>query len=346
MNLAIKLIIRKGKYSKDGTHTVFLQYCYTSTKRVLISTGISIPEGYWDKKTCGVLPSLPPEYGDSEFLQNKLNQQRVKAENIVRYAIKRNHTCPMEFLKRNFHLPDCWDLDQKEEDNNNLSVFYQIDRYLEDKTGIIQPPTATVIRTMKKHLLSFQMYIGYKITFDVFGGIFYDQFVRYLTFEIPIMRRARVIRGLKTNTVGKTIKQLKTFIKDRMQRKIIPFVDLNCFKTLEEEVDSVFLNLTELSKIYNLDLLTNPGLTKYRDMFIVGCLTGLRFSDYSRLNRSQLKNGMLHIRQNKTGATVVVPLREDARKILIEKYEMQSIPTSNYINFLKLFADSFVYKII
>lgn len=332
MNSSIKLIIRKGKCSKDGNHTVFLQYCYTSAKRVLISTGISIPQTYWDRNTCSIFISLPTEYGVVEFLQNKLNQQRIKAEKIIRYAIKRNHTCPMEFLKRNFHLPDCWDPDQMEEDNNNLSVFYQIDRYLEDKRGMIQPPTATVIRTMKKHLLSFQTYIGYKITFDSFGGVFYDQFVRYLTFEIPVMRRAIVIKGLKMNTVGKTIKQLKTFLKDRMQRKVIPFVDLSCFKTLEEDVESVFLDWRELSKIYHLNLFENPGLIKYRDMFIVGCLTGFRFSDYSTLNRNQLKNGMLHVRQNKTGATVVVPLREDARKILIEKYKMR-MPRVNMVNF-------------
>lgn len=332
MHISIKLIIRKRKLSKDGTHTVFIQYCYSSVKRVLISTGISIPQTHWDKNTCSILLSLPAEYGSPEFLQDKLNQKRIKAEKIIRYAITRNHTCPMEFLKRNFHLPDCWDLDQMEEDNNNLSVFYQIDRYLEDKRGMILPSTATIIRTMKKHLLSFQTYIGYKITFDIFGGVFYDQLVRYLTNEIPIMRRARVIKGLRTNTVGKTIKQLKTFIKDRIQKKIIPSIDLSCFKTLEEEVDSVYLNLKELSKIHRLDLLSNPGLIKYRDIFIVGCLTGFRFSDYSTLNRNQLKNGMLHVRQNKTGATVVVPLREDARKILVEKYQMQ-MPRVSLTNF-------------
>lgn len=332
MNSTIKWIIRKGKFSKNGKHTIFLQYCYTSVKRVLISTGISILEVHWDKTTGSILSSLPAEYGRAEFLQNKLNQLRSKAEKIIRYAIERNHTCPMEFLKRNFHLPDCWNTDQMEEDNNNLSVFYQIDRYLEDKRGMIRPAIATAIRTMKKHLLSFQSYMGYKIAFETFGGVFYDQFVRYLTFEIPVMRRAVAIKGLKMNTVGKTIKQLKTFLKDRMQRKVIPFVDLGCFKTLEEDVDSVFLDWKELSKIYHLNLFENPGLIKYRDMFIVGCLTGFRFSDYSTLNRNQLKNGMLHVRQNKTGATVVVPLREDARKILIEKYEMR-MPRVSMVNF-------------
>ncbi len=332
MNSLIKLIIKKGKCSKDGNHTVFLQYCYTSTKRVLISTGINLPEVYWDKNACSIISSLPAEYGTVESLQNKLNQQRIKAEKIICYATKRNHTCPMEFLKRNFHLPDCWDVDQMEDDNNNLSVFYQIDRYLEDKRGMIQPATVIVIRTMKRHLSCFQTYIGYKVTFDSFDGRFYDQFVRYLTFEIPVMRRSRVIKGLKMNTVGKTIKQLKTFLKDRIQKKIVPFIDLSCFKTLEEDVDSIFLDWKELSKIFHLDLFENPGLIKYRDIFIVGCLTGFRFSDYSTLNRSQLKNGMLHVRQNKTGGTVVVPLREDVRKILIEKYEMR-MPRVSMVNF-------------
>lgn len=332
MNLSVKLIIRKAKCSKDGKHTVFLQYCYTSVKRVVISTGISVPQEYWDKVACSICKSLPSKFGKAESLQNELNRQLSKAEKIIKYAIKHKHTCPMSFLKRNFRLPDCWDLDQLEEENNALSVFYQIDRYLEDKKCMVSPATITVIKTMKKHLLSFQEYIGYKITFDSFDMVLYEQFVRYLTFEIPIMRRAKVIRGLKMNTVGKTIKQLKAFIKDRIRKKIIPSIDLSYFKCPEEDVEAIFLDWNELSKIYHLDLSQHPALVKYRDLFIVGCLTGFRFSDYSTLNRNQLKEGMLHVRQNKTGATVVVPLREDVRKILIDKYNMR-MPRVSMVNF-------------
>jgi len=145
--------------------------------------------------------------------------QRAKAEKIIRYAIKRKQSCPMQFLKRSFRLPDCWDLEQLEDDSNDLSIFYQIDRYLKDKTGMVSPATLTVIRTMKKHLLSFQDYIGCKITFETFNAVFYEQFVRYLTFEMPIMRRARVIKGLRINTVGKTIKQLKALSKTEFRKK-------------------------------------------------------------------------------------------------------------------------------
>lgn len=238
----------------------------------------------------------------------------------------------MQFLKRNSRLPDCWDLEQLEEDSNDFSIFYQIDRYLKDKTGMVSPATLSVTRTMKKHLLSFQEYIGYKITFDTFNAVFYEQFVRYLTFEIPIMRRARVIKGLRINTVGKTIKQLKTFIKDRIQKKVIPYLDLSCFKSLEEDVEGVFLSWRELSKIHRLDMDKHPCLIKYRDLFIIGCLTGLRFSDYSTLNQNHLKDGMLHVRQRKTGDPVVVPLKEDARLILVDKYQMR-LPRISLVNF-------------
>jgi hypothetical protein len=125
---------------------------------------------------------------------------------------------------------------------------------------------------------------------------------------------------------------LKIFIKDRIRKKIIPPLDLECFKGLEEDVEGVFLDRKELSKIYHADVSDHPGLIKYRDLFIIGCLTGFRFSDYSRLNRTQLRDGMLHVRQNKTGSTVVVPLREDVKKIFIEKYEMK-IPRVSMVNF-------------
>jgi hypothetical protein len=141
MNTSVKLIIRKVKGAQASVHTIFLQYCYTSTKRVLISTSIAIPETYWDKSIGHILSSLPAIYGSASTLQEKLDHQRCKAEKIIRYAIKRGQGCPMQFLKRNIRLPDCWELDQMEDENNDLCVFYQIDRYLEDKKWMVHPAT-------------------------------------------------------------------------------------------------------------------------------------------------------------------------------------------------------------
>jgi len=70
---------------------------------------------YWDKSDYRILSTLPPAYGSAETLQGVIDKQQIKAERIITYATKKNLGCPMQFLKRNFRLPDCWDLDQLEE---------------------------------------------------------------------------------------------------------------------------------------------------------------------------------------------------------------------------------------
>ncbi len=102
-------------------------------------------------------------------------------------------------------------------------------------------------------------------------------------------------------------------------------MDLGAYKVMEEEVDAVYLNWQELSLIYHLNLSANNNLEKYRDLFVLGCLTGFRFSDYSDIKAEEIRDGMLYVNQTKTLSTVVVPLRSDAKKILIDKYTVNCL---------------------
>ena len=97
------------------------------------------------------------------------------------------------------------------------------------------------------------------------------------------MRRQEVLTGLKLNTIGKAIKHLRGFIKDRVKRKIIAPIDLTDFKIPEEECDAIYLSHQEIATFYQTDLTTHTHLIEYRDLFVLGCLTGLRFSDFSTL---------------------------------------------------------------
>jgi Phage integrase SAM-like domain len=332
MHQPIKFIIKAGKSRKDGTSLIFLQYCYSSTKRILLGTDIGIPAYYWNRKTKSILRTLPKEYGDPEILEIDLRDKLRRAEKLIDYALVQKNTCPLKFLKKNFRTAGDKYLEQVGYDRGKLCLFNQIDCYIRDKRDIVQETTLTTIRCMKKHLYGYQSYHQSLITFDSFDIGFHERFVKYLTYEVIMLRRNKIIRGLKVNTIGKTIKHLKCFLKDRMARKIIPFIDLGFFKYLEEQVDAVYLSWDELSKIYHLDLSANPCLVKYRDIFILGCLTGFRFSDYSNIQFNDLRDGMLHITQKKTLSTVIVPLREEGRRILINKYEMQ-IPRVSMVNF-------------
>jgi hypothetical protein len=100
-------------------------------------------------------------------------------------------------------------------------------QYTKSKEGSVKRCTINVINAMKSHLKSFEAYRKEPTTFDSFDVNFYEEFVKYLICEIPQMRRKKIIKGLRVNSVGKTIKHLKSFLKDWMRKKIIPYVDLS-----------------------------------------------------------------------------------------------------------------------
>ena len=162
-------------------------------------------------------------------------------------------------------------------------MYFQIDDYINSKEKKVTKATLCVFYCMKAQLLAFEEYRKKKISFDSFDYEFYESFIDFLTFEYKQRRRKTIIRGLKVNSIGKTIKRLRIFIRDRTKRKIIQPVDLTDFKIPEEEADAIDLTLEEIGRIYKADLKEFPYLVEYRNLFVLACLTGLRFSDFSIL---------------------------------------------------------------
>ncbi len=68
------------------------------------------------------------------------------------YALQNANTCPIRFLKKNFKQAGDRYFEQVGYDPQKLDVFYQIEKYIRDKTDLVQATTLTTIRTMKKHL--------------------------------------------------------------------------------------------------------------------------------------------------------------------------------------------------
>jgi integrase len=178
---------------------------------------------------------------------------------------------------------------------------------------------------MKEQLKAYEEYRNKKITFESFDFEFYDGFVEFLTFHYVQRRRKTIITGLKINTIGKTIKQLRIFIRDRVRGKITAPIDLTDFKITEEEADAIYLTQAEIAKIYKADLSEHPYLVEYRNLFVLACLTGLRFSDFSILQPEDLRNDMLYKKQEKSDHWVVIPLRKEAKMIFSEQFK-EKIP--------------------
>jgi hypothetical protein len=174
-----------------------------------------------------------------------------------------------------------------------LDFFFQIDDYIKSKEKKVSPGMFSIYKNLKDHLLAYQQHSGKKITFDSFDYNFYEGLVDFLTYIYVLKGKMKGQVGLRRSSIGKTVKQLRTFLRDRIRRKIIPAIDLSEFKIIDEETDAIYLNTREIRRVYELDLSRCPHLVRFRDIFVLGCLTGLRFSDFSNIRPEDIRKGML-----------------------------------------------------
>jgi hypothetical protein len=178
----------------------------------------------------------------------------------------------------------------------------------------ISPNTIKTYATTIRHLKEFKVARKKSIDFKDIDLVFYNEYTEYLIKELK----------LSTNTVGKHIQILKLVMNEALEmgyNKNLAYKSKR-FVTIREQSDSIYLNKDELKEMEETDLSLYPKLERVRDLFLVGCFTGLRYSDYSILKSEHIKNDLIEIKQVKTHDFVVIPLH-DAVKRIIRKYKGQ-----------------------
>jgi integrase len=158
----------------------------------------------------------------------------------------------------------------------------------------------------KKHVLNFD-----DINID-----FYNEFIRFF-----------YAKKYSPNTVGKHIKSLKTIMRTAKEEGLHGNVETlrRSFKSISAEVQTIYLTESEIQRMYELDLSAIPEYDLARDVFLIGCYTAQRFSDYSRINPENIRtmeNGkrVIDLIQQKTGERVTIPIRHELETIL-KKYD-------------------------
>ena len=291
MLLPIKPICKTDKVRKDGTSVVYIEYCLDSNRRTLLNTGMAVPPKYWHTKRGFISNGIPESCGIVDDLNEQLKLKLRRTEDIISLAYKKRVTDPIGFLNEFFvldlNLPEIESLLIERESKAvlqnpklNLDVYFQIDDYIKSKSQRVTPDMLRIYRNMKDHLQAFDEYRGAVTTFLSFDHDYCEPLINFLSLHYIQRSRKEKIIGLKVNTIGKTIKQLRNFLKNRIRKKIITPIDLEDFIIVEEEVDTIYLTCEEINKIYNVDLSGYPHLLDYRNVFVLGCMTGLRFSDF------------------------------------------------------------------
>ena len=114
--------------------------------------------------------------------------------------------------------------------------------------------------------------------------------------------------GLSTNTIWHKTVSIKAVMKAANEQELTGNTKYTTFKNVSEESQAIALSERELDLLARFDFSKSPRLERTRDLFLVGCWTGLRFSDFTRIRRENIKNGMMTIQQQKTNEFVTIPL--------------------------------------
>lgn len=98
-----------------------------------------------------------------------------------------------------------------------------------------------------------------------------------------------------------------------------------------------YLNEIELEKLFNLNLESEkPIKRKVRDIFLIGCYTGQRVSDYSNIKKTnidKLSNGkkVFRLKQQKTGSIVVIPFLNNNIETILKRWNYELPKVSEQI---------------
>ena len=301
----------------EGETGIYARICYSGLKfKYYLPEKIS-PK-FWSKETKRVKQtSRYPEY--PEF-NSRLDSFNTTIKNVYRKFINDNAgVIPVPDTLRRLLDKEIKKREPENDAEKTFVGFFQgiISQTeersrLHPKTGKpISHNTLKTYKTTERHLLAYQQTKKRDLQFKDIDLDFYSNYTEFLTKKL----------NLSTNTVGKHIQIIKMIMNEATERGVNNNLSFKSrrFITLREKTDSIYLTDSELKDIASLDLSENKKLERVRDLFLIGCFTGLRFSDSSILTAEQVHDGFITITQVKTGEPVVIPVHDTVRKI-IEKY--------------------------
>lgn len=189
--------------------------------------------------------------------------------------------------------------------------------------------TITSYRYFLNMLEMFDVIRGKVTYFNSIDNDWYDDFIRFLTFEVEYVEFDFYKEDLSPNTIGKHVKNLKMLMGLALSRGVSTSIEhtKKYFIKPKEDAFAVYLTEEELRKIYDVELTgENAVLDKYRDMFLIGCYTALRVSDYKKIDSSCFTTTaegtrVIDMPTTKTKNRVTIPIVYDELIAIIEKYD-------------------------
>jgi integrase len=290
-------------------------------KRFKISTGHSVPVKYWNHTVERVKENH--EFSDFNSINRDLDRQFTALKKAFEF-FNDNHISPnVEELKLKyfeFILHPKHNVNQK-------TLWDYFDEFIEYQKGkILLKSVMDYDKALRKHLKNTETLFKISLTFSALksSGNFIQNLELYLTKHAV---NADGKKGFSLNAKGKQMKNVKAFLNWCFMKEYCPPFSLKHIVKYSEEVDNIYLTVEEIDRLYSLKELSMDE-EHTRDLFIVGCETGLRFSDFVRIKNEHIDNNYISLFQAKVKSKVTVPISSKL-KLILEKYHYNLPQRSN-----------------
>ena len=293
--------VLKEPNSKKTT-LIYLIFRFNNCK-LKYSTSLKIDPKLWNSEKQRVKEHKTfQEHIEFNFLLDKLKES---VNNIYRNLLVNDITPTPEILREKLNQS----LKKDNSGSKDLADF--IDNVIESSNR--KAGTKRAIKQTIRILREFKRKTGKSLHLDNIDLEFYDKYIEFAKNK-----------GYRLNTIGTHIKNIKIFMREAFERGLTKNMHFRSkrFKKLDENSQKIYLSLNELEALFNFNLSNNPRLDRVKDLFIVGCYTGLRFSDLTKLMVENInkEKRVIKIKTQKTGEPVIIPINKMVNAI-IDKYK-------------------------
>jgi hypothetical protein len=328
----IKFYVRSKAKGQPGT--LYLRYLEKRNIDIWIPTPEKIFPEHWSKKAGRFLPNI---LFTSVFTEKKKIEVEGRFSELKQYISEARLNLKSDVTKDwlNNIVAKYYDRATGDE---NLNGY--IERFINEITN------GKRLNKGKRYTYStIKNYKGFQSQFNEYQGIYTEERLKELKENKETPRTLKRVnfeditidfynsylsffndKNYSPNTIGRHIKHLKVVMRESKEEGLHNNTEFQrkSFGAMQVPVDNVYLNEEELKTLLELDLSENKHLELARDVFLCGCYTAQRYSDYSRICKENIKtysgNKVIELIQQKTGEKCIIPIRPELNYIL-KKYD-------------------------
>ena len=307
-----------GKWTLSTTQSVYVKTWDNEKQRCIISTSFADRINRASRKVNKFLDDLDAAinkymtdiylnpndksyFGTPNFVKDRVKLAVEDVVNADKEAEEKKAITPLKFFRSYV-------------ENMHKKVDVHTGRYIADRTIVHHK---TVLKRYEdffaeKHLMD---------DFSVFDLHFQDLFIDW----------AYTSKNYRYNTIPASFSLLKVWLNEAARQGLIKDETYKSYRSKSVEVDNIYLTEDEISRLYALDIPTlkskglidsKSSMEETRDLFVIGCWTGLRQSDLIHLEKAlfDVEAETITVVTEKTTEKVTIPMHRYIKE-LYTKYE-------------------------